>query len=174
MLGLEPETTAAEWLTPLTIATPENERMVRRYVAALSRDPAAVDDLAQEVFTRAIEHLDGRKEVYDAARFLRGIARNVVREHFRSERRDRRYVQATLESMVAQGDPVATRCHHQAMLESLQREVEELPLVSRRLIEMRYHDGLSGVQIGRSLGMSPQAVRITLMRIRQRLRRRLD
>jgi hypothetical protein len=41
MLVLDADTATDGGLMPLTIATPENQQMVRRYVAALSRDPGA-------------------------------------------------------------------------------------------------------------------------------------
>lgn len=157
----------------LQITTNEHERMVRRYVAALSRDSAAVDDLAQEVFLRAIARIDRIARASDIGGFLRGIARHVVQEHFRKRRRDGRYEELTAQAVVADGDSIADLCHDRAMMPLLAGAIESLPVVSRRMLEMRYHDGLNAGRIAAKLGISHAAVRISLMRIRERLRKAL-
>lgn len=151
--------------------------MVRRYVGALSRSFDAVDDLTQEVFVRAIERLDRLTSADKAAAFLRGIARHVVQEHFRERHRQRQtsdYDQALVQSLVAdECESVLAACHDRQLQRALQRAVAELPLLSRRMLELRYHDGLNATEIGRSLGIEAAAVRVSLMRIRQRLAKRL-
>ncbi len=166
--GDDPVTDAAQ------LATPEHQRMVRAYVAALSRDAGAVDDLAQEVFVRAIERIDRLHSQRDIGGFLRGIARHVVQEHFRARRRDGRYEELTAQAVAGEADPIAQRCHDRAMMALLARAIEALPLVSRRMLEMRYHDGLNAAQIAAALNISHAAVRVSLLRIRERLRRALE
>lgn len=151
-----------------------HEQMVRRYVAALSREPGAVDDLAQEVFVRAIERIDRLRSPGDAGGFLRGIARHVVQEHFRARRRDRQYDELTTAAMADQGDGAAARCHERAMQQWLHGAIAALPVVSRRMLEMRYHDGLSASEIARRLDITHVAVRVSLLRIRDRLRKAVD
>src|SRR5262245_56167861 len=71
-----------------------HHRQLRGYVAAISVDPGAVDDLSQEVFVRALQRLDRVADLEDFGQFLRGIARNVLREHSRRlARHAERYVQ---------------------------------------------------------------------------------
>lgn len=160
-------------VTALMIATPDNERMVHAYVAALSRDRDAVDDLAQEVFLRALSRIDRLHHPGDVGRFLRGIARHVVQEHFRSRRRSRRDVELTAAALIERGESPAELCHDRAMLEALGAAIEQLPLVSRRMLEMRYTESRDAADIGRALNITDTAVRVSLLRIRQRLRKRL-
>jgi RNA polymerase sigma-70 factor (ECF subfamily) len=156
------------------LATPDNQRMVRAYVAALSRDAASADDLAQEVFLRAIERIDRLYQPEQAGAFLRGIARRVVQEHFKRRRRDARYEQEMVSALIDGSRPIAELCHDRAMLVHLRDAIAELPVISRRMLEMRYHDGLTATDIGAALTISSGAVRITLMRIRERLRARVE
>ena len=65
-------------------------------------------------------------------------------------------VSSTLESL-----------HEPAQLDGC---LELLPGRSREMIDARYRDGKSSDAIGRSLGMTPEAVRIGLLRIRAALR----
>lgn len=161
----------------MDLATDEYRLMVRRYVAALSRSQVAVDDLAQEVFVRAIERIDRLHSADKAAAFLRGIARHVVQEHFRQQRRDRRcidYDETMLHSLVSDDQvSVLGICENRQLLGELREAVSELPVVSRRMLEMRYHDSMNAPQIANVLGIEPTAVRVSLLRIRQRLAKRL-
>lgn len=156
------------------LVTPETERMVRAYVAALSRDPGAVDDLSQEVFVRAIERIDRLQSPDKAGAFLRGIARHVVQEHFRGKTRDNNFLDITIHALSDEGDSVWRAASDRETLIKLSMLIEELPVVARRMFEMRYHDGCSSNEIAQTFGISPGAVRITLMRTRDRLRQRLE
>jgi RNA polymerase sigma-70 factor (ECF subfamily) len=167
--------TASDDALPISsIVSPENERMVRSYVAVLAGDPDAVGDLSQEVFLRAIERLDLLASSPDPARTLRGIARRVALEFLRRRRRSRRYVDVTLGTLAGEDARVAEAVQHAESIHRLRLAMEDLPILSRRMLEMRYHDGLNASEIGERLGIQPGAVRITLLRIRERLRIRIE
>jgi len=143
-----------------------HHRALRGYVAALSADLAAVDDLTQEVFVRALERLDRVDALEDFAAFLRGIARNVVREHSRRRaRRAARYEQFVEEALAGTepppGDP--------GLSQALRRCVDALPSRSRRLLDLRYVEERRAEDIGREMGMAAGAVRVVLLRIRDAL-----
>ncbi len=165
---------ASESLPISGVVTPANERMVRRYLVALTGCAEAVDDLSQEVFLRAIQRIEVVAESDDPERTLRGIARRVAHEFFRVRRRGRRYVDATLDVLAAEDECVAAAMHVRESVELLRAAIDELPIVARRLLELRYHDELGASEIGAEMGIQPTAVRVTLMRIRERLRRRLE
>jgi len=157
----------------MSITSPEQEQMVRRYVAALSRDGGAVDDLTQEVFVRALERAHRLRNPADPGPFLRGIARFVVREHFRRRMRDHGYAEVVLSEMHDE-QPEAWRVAHEQDQRSRVREaLERLPLVARRMLELRYHDGLNASLIAERFDTTPGAVRVTLLRVRERLKREL-
>lgn len=163
-----------EHLPVTSIVTPANERMVRRYLAALTGDANAVDDLSQEVFLRAVERLQLVAASDDPARTLRGIARRVAHEFFRMQRRSGRYVEITLDLLATEDDCVAAALHERESIQALRTAIEDLPIVARRMLELRYHDELDAAAIGTELGIQPTAVRVTLLRIRERLRRRIE
>ena len=161
-------------ISAVTLSTPENQRMVRAYVGALSHDTGAVDDLTQEVFLRAIERIDRLRSPDNPGPFLRGIARRVTQEHFRARRRSMSHMQLTAQAMVDQGASPQIICHEHQLLDQLQEAIAELPIISRRMLIMRYHDEMTAPQIGLELGISHGAVRVSLLRIRDRLKKSIE
>ena len=155
----------------LMMVTPENEVMVRAYVTTLSGNPSAVDDLSQEVFVRAIERADRVRDPANPGPFLRGIARHVVQEYFR-QRKQWHFAALAADSMVDATEVSETVFEHE-QLDALAIAISELPLVSRRMLEMRYAQGLNATQIGHELDIKPTAVRVTLLRIRERLKQQI-
>ncbi|MBI1369910.1 MAG: sigma-70 family RNA polymerase sigma factor [Planctomycetes bacterium] len=162
---------AAPRVTPSVLVSSDNERMVRRYVAALCHQPRDVDDLTQEVFVRALTRINSIHSPDAAPRYLRGVARKVVQEHFRSRTRSQRHVELTAEAVAGSVRTPAALCADRDALRALRDAIAALPIVSRRMLEMRYHDDRSAAQIAAALDIDHAAVRMSLMRIRQRLRR---
>jgi RNA polymerase sigma-70 factor, ECF subfamily len=148
-----------------------HHRQLRGYVAAISADLGAVDDISQDVFLRALERLDRVADLEDFPRFMRGIARNVVREHARrSARHCERYIEfidecfSTEEKLQAES-PVNDPQVVAAMRQCLTR----LPERSRQMLDMRYSEELHAEDIGRTMGLNGGAVRASLLRIREAL-----
>lgn len=139
-------------------------------MAVLTARFGDVDDIVQEVLVRAIERKDRIDVAPDVGRFLRGIARLVVHEHVRDRRRRSvRYVEFTADC-IADDDAAFDFAADEQLLFHLRTAMARLPLVARRLLELRYHDGFSAAASGEMMSIRPTAVRVTLPRIRERLR----
>jgi RNA polymerase sigma-70 factor, ECF subfamily len=146
-----------------------HHRQLRGYVAALSADVNAIDDISQEVFLRALERLDRITDLQDFPRFLRGIARNVVREHVRKNaRHSERYVQFVEEAFAAEeavgADSPANDPH---IVATVRQCMKKLPAKSREMLNLRYNEEMPAEQIGKSMGLNGGAVRTSLLRIRE-------
>jgi RNA polymerase sigma-70 factor, ECF subfamily len=146
-----------------------NHRALRGYVAALSSDLNAVDDLSQEVFLRALERLDKIDDLQNFPRFLRGIARNVVREHFRKNAiHSERYVQFVEEVYPSEESAGADLPVNDPQVAAAMREcMSKLSDKAREMLKMRYTEELPADQIGKALGLNGGAVRTSLLRIRE-------
>lgn len=164
--------TTADWLA-MTFSE-EIQLMVQRYVRALCWDPHAAADLSQEVFLRAIERSHRIYTPENPVSFLKGIARKVVLEHRRERQRGQRYDEVVVESLVDGSAEIAEVAAEREQRDRLHQAIEALPIVSRRLLEMRYHDNCDATTIAAAFEMTPVAVRVTLKRIRDRLRRQLQ
>jgi RNA polymerase sigma-70 factor (ECF subfamily) len=157
------------------------EAMVREYhadirvlVSCIAPDRSAADDIAQDVFLEAYKSMDRYDPSRDAGRWLRGIARNLVRNAWRQHRRrpegDPDLLSATLAEL-AQRKLAEYRETNRldTLLEHLRRCLEKLRPGSRGVLESFYMDGYSGPEISRRTGMVLDAVHKSLQRSRELL-----
>src|SRR4029453_16567377 len=59
------------------------------FIEGLVRDPAAAEDIFQEVWIRLAEAAEKGEEILDLPRWCRGVARNLILHHWRDKRGDR-------------------------------------------------------------------------------------
>ncbi len=145
----------------------ETQSVIRAYIAGMGVPLDTIDDLAQEVYLEFYKGAERKPADVEPVRWLKGIAKNLCLNYFRkSKRKAEQHLEAVavlLERLTCPledvGDP-----------ESLDRCLEQLPPRSRELIALRYEENLESAAIGRRLKLSPEAVRITLLRIRTVLR----
>jgi RNA polymerase sigma-70 factor (ECF subfamily) len=141
---------------------------VWRCVQRLGVEPAAVDDVIQEVFLAAYRRFD----TYDPERpfqpWLFGIALNVVRMARRGEsRRRRRVVEAAQHPAPEPAD--VTRQH--AALDQLQRLLAVLDDDQRTVVILIEIEGMSPRDVADGLGLSVNTVYSRLRLARAHLHR---
>lgn len=146
---------------------------VRGFIGRFVRDANAVEDLAQDTFVRAYRALANYRGESSLAVWLLGIARNLALMHLREESRRRakeasllqlaieRWLQPALEK---DGD-------HDRALAALEDCVDRLPGHSAELVEGYYFKGRSAAEMARASGKKESALGMTLLRIREILRR---
>ena len=140
-----------------------------RYV----RDPATVDDLAQEVFLCAHQQLTDPRSISNLRPWLLGVARNTAREHLRASSRRREREQGPLQVQLAQWR--AARLEADADDDELQEEtfaalhdcLGRLAAESRRVVEEHYFNRQTVEMIAKRQRRSGGAVRMMLLRIRK-------
>jgi len=145
---------------------------VRAFLAAHLSDRHMVDDMAQETFFAAYANLRKWRWGADMTAWLRGIARNKLNAYLRRHytygnvlERLQASVLQTVQPHLAQAfewDDAETFAQLKACL-------EKLPDRLRNVVEARYTDRLKVMDIGASLGKSPNAVSSLLFRARKRL-----
>lgn len=143
----------------------QHHRRVHAY--ALRRtDPASAQDVVSETFLVAWRRPEALP--VEALPWLLGIARHVLANHARSQRRQ----DALAQIMVDQ----ALRTHSEPgdVDGGLLRALAALPDPDRELLLIVGWDGLSPSEAARSLGCSAGTVRVRLLRARRRLRDLLD
>ncbi len=150
----------------------ENHVQLRSFVRMLGVDPDWVDDLAQEAFVVALRDPELFEQQQDVGKWLRGIARNLVRNEIRKDARRRRILHEGFAELLLQD----ADCHdddpywQRARLSHLRDCVEQLPPKSREIVTGRYSDGWNATDLADHLSMTAAAVRQALMRIRQQLK----
>jgi len=139
-----------------------------RLVAFLARrlaDAADAEDVAQETFVRAYDHLDR----YDATRsfstWLFAIGKNVAANHaIARTRRD-----AHERDSGAAGDAAGDAVDAAAAGDLWQRAQAILRPDAYRILWLRYAQGMSVREVATELGRSSVAIKVMLFRARRRL-----
>ena len=147
----------------------DHQASLRVFVRSLGVDPGWVDDLAQDTFVVAYREMDSYNPDRDFGKWLRGIARNLVRNELRKQGRHRRILHESLSQHLLnlaenEGDQVDV-----TQLSALRDCVEQLPGRSRELIHSRYHEGWDATVLADKFEMKAATVRQTLLRIRRQL-----
>ncbi|HEX6883735.1 MAG TPA: RNA polymerase sigma factor, partial [Planctomycetota bacterium] len=143
---------------------------VRRVATALVRDPGAADDLAQEVWLRALEK---RPEgLANPRAWLASVARSLAATGARGRTRRRRREEAAARR---EGLPAADEVLAEAERE---REVAALVLALeepyRSVVLLRYYRDLPPRRIAEELGRPVATVKVQLQRGLAQLRTKLD
>ncbi len=146
-----------------------------RHVCYLTGDTVLAEDLVQEAFARAMTSVasyDGRSSFVT---WLRGIALNVVRMHWRRARTSDR-VQDDLERLqsVAPGAGTPDQAHVQDRRMQVVYEIlETLPGNLREAFVLRELEGLPAAEAAEQLGISAGNLAVRATRARQRIRTEL-
>jgi len=135
------------------------------------RDRELASDLTQDVFVRAWERLPGLRDPAAFSGWLRSLAMNIVRDHFRRAREAEALDEA---DAVADGNPgpaelVSDRGRDQAV----RRAVLALPEHQRLAVVMYHLEGRPVNEVAKVLGVPKNTVVSRLARGREALRRSL-
>jgi RNA polymerase sigma-70 factor (ECF subfamily) len=127
--------------------------------------PAEADDLVQDVFLSAMRQLRGLRTAAAFRGWLAAIARNRAMDYFRQTR-----PQVPLEEGMQQ-EPRARDAARDA-LEILDL-IRHLPEAYREPLILRLVEGMTGPEIARQTGLTPDSVRVKLCRGMKMLRQLL-
>jgi RNA polymerase sigma-70 factor (ECF subfamily) len=151
---------------------------VFRHLRYLAGVEAPVEDLAQEVFARALAGLRGFDGRSTFSTWLHGIGVNVVRNHWRAQKSTetahRRLRDITEVHRPQVGGDVDRRHVQRRRAEALYAILAELPEHLREAFVLRDLEGLSPAEAAEQLGISPGNLSVRAPRARERIRQRLE
>jgi RNA polymerase sigma factor (sigma-70 family) len=149
------------------------QNTVTAVALAITRDVSASEDIAQEAFFNAWQHLERLHNPDSFLPWLRQIARNLARDHLRKYR-DQPLDGPNAELVLAMAaDPgpqpmqKLLEDEHEATAAEL---IASLPEDSRETLLLFYREGQSSQQVATLLGITDAAVRKRLSRARQLVR----
>lgn len=154
----------------------QQHQQLRSFVRTLGVAPDWVDDLAQEAFLVAWRERDSFDSQRDIGKWLRGIARNLVRNEIRKDKRRQRILHEGLSELLvraAEGES-EVGAWQPCEVSALRNCVEQLAPKSRQIVAGRYDDGWKAPDLADHLGMTAAAVRQALMRIREQLKQCIE
>lgn len=153
-------------------AAPErfNELFERTHAAVLAyavrrcSDPADAADVVAETFLVAWRRLDRVPDGAGARPWLFGVARRVLANHRRGQRR-----QHAMADRLRQELTLAPALGEEAPPAALTDAIDRLSETDRELLRLLAWDGLSHQEAAVALGITPGALRVRLHRTRRRL-----
>jgi RNA polymerase sigma factor (sigma-70 family) len=143
------------------------------YAATLLRDPAAAEDVIALAFERAYR----RRRTFDRQRgeeraWLFGIARNAALDELR---RRRRLAQLSADPAEPETEPAALDGPEVTLRRTAVRAaVAKLSAREREIVALKFHAGLSNVEIARVLGVTESNAGTFLYRTLGKLRKACD
>lgn len=144
---------------------------VRSFALRLTNGRESADDLAQEVFTRALAALDRLDPQCRLEPWLLRIARNLCFDlSKRGERRSKAMDPSTLASLreIPSEDYVWRSIAQRWAGGTVRAALARLSPRQRGVLVLREIEGLSYARIAQILGVSPRAVEVALRRARSR------
>jgi RNA polymerase sigma factor (sigma-70 family) len=140
---------------------------------AITRDVQASEDVAQEAFLSAWQHLDRLHNPDSFLPWVRQIARNLARDHLR-RLGERPLDGPNAELAMAMAADPGPQPMHRVLDEEREAAAAELiaalPEDSREALVLFYREGQSSQQVALLLGITDAAVRKRLSRARQQVR----
>lgn len=140
---------------------------------SIVRDVQASEDIAQDAFLSAWQHLRRLQNPDSFLPWLRQITRNLARDHLRAKARAPHPVDDMDAAIQAAADPARSPMH--ALIDAERQAaavdlISALPNESRETLLLFHREGQSSQQVATLLGLSDAAVRKRLSRARQALR----
>ena len=150
-----------------------SQNTVTAVALAITRDPTASEDIAQEAFLSAWQNLKRLNNPSSFLPWLRQITRNLAYDHLRRHRNRAIGGEAAEIAISHAADPSLLP---EEQLIDAERErmaaelISELPEDSREVLLLYYREGQNSRQVAELLGLSDAAVRKRLSRARKSLR----
>jgi RNA polymerase sigma-70 factor, ECF subfamily len=149
-----------------------NRHSLFAFIYGFVRHTHDAEDIFQEVWVRFSEALSRGTEMEDPAKWCRGTARNLILHYWRDRQRDKVVVDQELMELVEQSfaEQAVRQDYWLARQQALRECVEELPEHSKRLLRLKYDQGLPAQTVAEELLQSAAAVLMALSRVRRALR----
>jgi RNA polymerase sigma-70 factor, ECF subfamily len=153
------------------------EAIVRAYqhevwkvVSAMLFNGQRTEDLVQQTFINAYQHLHRYQSGRDFGVWLKEIARNEVRQELRRRMREDRRLEIYQTHALQTYDASSNSAANDRLEQALQGCAQQLPAASAEVVKLRYQAGRSFAEIAAHLGRTVEATRQHLARIRLGLR----
>jgi len=142
---------------------------IRACLAVRLDQPHEAEDLAQETFVTAFRKIDEFDLERPFGPWLRSIAFNLLRNHWRKFRVSGIGGNEELEALVDQRISVRPADREGRELAALRDCLDQLDPTSRSLIDRRYTEEISVRELARELGRNYSAMTMQLHRLREAL-----
>jgi RNA polymerase sigma-70 factor, ECF subfamily len=139
------------------------------FILALAHDPHLAEDVFQEVWIRLTDAVERGIEIQDVVRWSRGVARNLLLEHWRKKRTAKVIMDSDLADLVEKAfdEDIVGEEIWAARGRALEECMGEMPSHSRDILRLKYHDGQSVAAIAGRIQKSVNNAMVILSRLRR-------
>lgn len=148
----------------------KNYTTVYRYILSLCRDPSLAEEIAQEAFVKALEHIDqfdGRCQLYV---WICQIAKNT---YFTHQKKQKRFVSNQPMQVSMEAGPEEQFLDKESA-QRLYALLDQLPEPYREVFSLRVFGELSFSQIGAIYGKTDSWARMIYFWAKKKLKEELD
>jgi RNA polymerase sigma-70 factor (ECF subfamily) len=142
-----------------------NKAWVRGYLRSRLRDWASADDLAQDVFVTAYRRIGAFRGESSIEFWLKGIARNHLRNFLRKHREEAMGGSEELQEILDRS--CNDWAHADGRLQALSECMHELPQKARQLLDERYVQGRNVREIAKKTNKGYSALTMQFHRMRE-------
>jgi RNA polymerase sigma-70 factor, ECF subfamily len=144
--------------------------MLSSYILSLVRDPTVAEDLLQDVALNLLNKFD-TFDGKDFGAWARQVAKWHVMNHWRSDARYRRVLSETTINLMEEQyrEGASAFLSWEVRKDALHRCMQDMDAETRRLLEMRFVDGLGLPVIAERIGKKIGAIQMRIMRMKDRL-----
>lgn len=153
----------------IKVLYPRLRRSMTLYLAGSS---ISVEDLLQETFLKAWNHLDSFQDESGIYTWIYSIARNLALDEFRKQKNSPAVSRVAVEEHQVAGS-IEPKELDQSDIELLRRAISELPELLKTIVIMKTTDGMSYPEIAEITGINEQTVKNRMFRARKELSERL-
>lgn len=148
---------------------------LRVFVSSFAKlPPAEHEDLVSEILVKAIAKLDTYKQTYSLSTWIYNIVKNYCIDAIRKAERALVAPSETLDEHAADQPEVIDDIIAREELDTCRRAIDSLKERDRRLIFLKYYEGLNSKEIARLEGMNASTVRQRLMVIKAHLKKVME
>lgn len=152
----------------LTLLWMKAQPTLAAFIRSMVRDRHHAEDLLQKVALTATDKFDQYDPEKPFAAWAMGIARNHVLDYLRSRRNERHQFGQDIVDSIAEVHGVLEP-RYEPMKAALEKCMAKLQQRGRKMLEMRYLRDMDPGQIAERMGVTRNAVRIALHRVRNSL-----
>ena len=148
-----------------------NRHRLMAFILGLTRDASLAEDILQETWMKLAEAAEKETVIEEPMSWCRTVAKNFVLMRWRKERSDKVTVDSRLVDLAEtafrerDADADAWDDHRKALVAC----VKELPEHARRMLTLRYEEGLPVSSVARELRKTYDGVMMALSRLRRAL-----
>jgi RNA polymerase sigma-70 factor (ECF subfamily) len=142
---------------------------LRRFVLTKVSDPAAADDILQDVYLRIHTHIDSLRDCGRLQSWVYQIARNAIIDYYRG-RRPMAELSETLPEPENAGEDSCENDIECELMASLGAMVSDLPDKYRQALTLTLYEGLTQQEVAERLGISLSGAKSRVQRARMKLR----